>query len=529
MPGTKPVGRPTPGGRGDGSRRTTGSRAPRTGDATASCPQAFDAVGFVYVLLEVVPPSGHAAADLVVSDLNETAASLLGRDRDSVVGRPFLDLRPYASEEVAGRLRSVARSGTMETFEVEPPGTGRTFRVRLFRPQNGFVAGIARDVTVEMQPVKELEERLAELRETQRIAKVGTWSRVLAEGTSTWSDETYRIHGLAPGDPVPSWEVIPRFYSPETFEKLWSAFERARRDGMPYEVEVHLTRADGSRATAIARGEGIRDATGRVVRLRGTVTDISELAEARAELEALRSQLAHVSRVSVLGEMVSSLAHDLSQPLAAILANAQAAARVLRQGNPPPTDFPDLLGDIVAEAGRAAAVIGQLRAHLRRESPSPEPLDVAAVVEDAVRLVAAEARTHGIEIVRRLAPGLPPVLGNRIQLQQVLVNLILNAIDAMKEGTRHRTVTIRTFREGRRVVVETSDAGPGIPERLLEKVFEPFYSTKLEGLGIGLPSCRTIVQAHGGAIRALRRRNCGATIVISLPAAPAATRSQEAS
>ena len=521
MPGQR-RNRPTRGGLRDGRGRASCPAADAPPDPAAVCREVFDSIGFYYGLLRVVPdPQGTEAAGLVVADVNEEVVTLLGTSRDSIVGRPYLDFRPYAFQEGYERLTSVAASGSIQTFEIEPSGTGRTLRVRLFRPSPGFVAAIGWDVTAELARFRELEERLVELRETQRVAKVGTWARDLATSISTWSEETYRIHGLDPSGPVPTLDQLPRFYSSEDIENLVPAFERAVKDGTPYEVVLHVTRPDGGMATAIARGEGIRGPDGTIVRLRGTMTDFSEQAATRGEVDALRDQLSHVSRVSVLGEMVSALAHDLSQPLAAILANAQAAARTLRIGEAPKEGFTDLLGDIVAEAGRAAAVIGQLRAHLRRESPVPAPVDVNGLVEEAVHLVSAEARAQEVEIVRRLAPLLPRILGDRVQLEQVVVNVVLNAIDAMKDGPVHRTVTIRTLREGDRVLLEIADSGPGIPEELLEKVFEPFYSTKNGGLGIGLPSCRTIVRSHGGTIRAERRPGRGATIIVSLPAARA--------
>lgn len=245
----------------------------------------------------------------------------------------------------------------------------------------------------------------------------------------------------------------------------------------------------------------------------------SELRRLRSEQEVAteRANLAHLSRVTTLGEMSSSLVHELNQPLAAILSNAQAAQRILRRDPPDTLEIQEILSDIVDNDRRAGEVIGRMRGFVRKEVREPAPLLVNDVVQDCLRLMRSELLDQHVTMRLELASGLPSCLGDRVQLQQVLLNLIMNACEAMPRSSGERIVRVRTTPSPDGVLTEVIDAGDGIPEAMLERMFTPFETTKATGMGMGLAVCRTIIQAHGGRIWAENVTPQGARVCFDLP------------
>lgn len=241
----------------------------------------------------------------------------------------------------------------------------------------------------------------------------------------------------------------------------------------------------------------------------------------RAEHESRRRRedLAHMTRVSTVGELTASLAHEINQPLTAILSNAQAAMQLMDSGCYDPAEIRDILADIAADGARAGDVIRRMRTFLRKENPRPTDLDVNDIVGEVVNLVRPEMTLQDISLALDLAPNLKRVHGDRIQLEQVLLNLVVNALESIKEvrgGARR--VLIRTAAvDARTVEVSVEDSGIGLPAARPEDVFEPFFTTKPNGLGLGLAICRSIVQAHGGRIRSRNNEGQGATFGVSLP------------
>jgi len=220
----------------------------------------------------------------------------------------------------------------------------------------------------------------------------------------------------------------------------------------------------------------------------------------------------------MVGQLSAAIAHQLNQPLAAILGNAEAAQKMLGRENVDLAELRAIFDDIVAEDHRAADVIRRLRELYRRGEIRREPCDLNALVREMVELLRAELLTRRVAVATELDPSLPPINGDRVQLQQVLLNLILNAADAMGEvGEEHRIVTIRTERAGDRVLLSVVDRGPGVAAADLANVFEGFWSTKPEGMGVGLAVSKSIVEAHGGSIKASNNPGGGATFRASLP------------
>jgi len=275
------------------------------------------------------------------------------------------------------------------------------------------------------------------------------------------------------------------------------------KDGSEFPVEVALS--------PMATDEGFF--------VLASVVDITERRRFERTTALQRDELAHMSRVAMLGELSGSLAHELNQPLTAILSNAQAAQRFLAQSPPRVDKLAEILSDIVKSDHRAGAVIQRLRSMLRKEEPQRQSLDINDVVEESLRLMRSDLLNRRVVVGHDFADGLPAVHGDRNQLQQVLLNFMMNGCDAMDGRETDRRLLVRTQRTAHgNVEVCVADSGAGIPLADLNRIFEPFVTTKSNGLGMGLAICRSIVDAHGGRLWATNNADSGATLHIELPA-----------
>jgi C4-dicarboxylate-specific signal transduction histidine kinase len=259
--------------------------------------------------------------------------------------------------------------------------------------------------------------------------------------------------------------------------------------------------------------------------MRGVSLDVTDRKTMELEAAQHRNELAHLTRVNTLGELSGALAHELNQPLGIILSNAQAAQELLAQQPPDVAEVRDILSDIVAADRRAGDIIERLRHLLKRGEPSLRPLSLNDVIEDVLQLAQADLVGRGVAVVRELARELPPVVGDRVALQQLVLNLTLNAAEAMSANAPDaRRLQLQTqLREGR-VRVSVRDEGAGLPGDV-ERLFQPFYTTKPQGLGMGLAICRTIVTAHRGRLWAEPNAGRGAVFHFELPAAEPAPAS----
>ncbi|WP_437664446.1 hybrid sensor histidine kinase/response regulator [Sorangium sp. So ce1182] len=280
------------------------------------------------------------------------------------------------------------------------------------------------------------------------------------------------------------------------------------------EKNEELARAQASLELEVARRtEELRAANERLAR------ELELTRTAELKVQKAQDELAHLNRVSAMSELAASLAHELSQPLAAILSNAQAAERLLAHAPPDIAEARAALADIMADDRRAGQVIQRMRAMLRKGELSVAALDLDALIREVVRLMASAALLAGTTVRIELAPGLPRVRGDGIQLQQVLLNLLVNALDAVaRRPPEARLVVVRTRRaDGVQVELSVVDSGEGIPPADLERVFEPFFTSKPQGLGVGLAISRSIVEAHGGRLWAEHCPGEGATFRCALP------------
>ena len=347
-----------------------------------------------------------------------------------------------------------------------------------------------------------------------------------AAGLSMWEmDVEGRRNGLpgtaperaapAPGALSDFAGTLERIHAPDR-DRVEEVIRGALASGEDFDVEYRIVAADGTLHGQSARG---RADDGRGQRLLGVVSDITQRKQAEAEAAQAHAALQHMTRVALLGQLSASIAHQLNQPLASILGNAEAAQKILQRAPVDLAELRDICADIVTEDQRAANVIRRLGALFKRSPPSLALLDVNALVRDTVDLMRTNLLMRHVALVTTLAPDLPPLEGDRVQLQQMLLNLIINAADAMRTlPETGRVMTISSALETGMIRLCVADSGPGVPAAAMDKLFEPFWTTKAEGMGIGLAVCRSIVAAHHGTLDVENAPEGGAVFCARLPA-----------
>lgn len=375
------------------------------------------------------------------------------------------------------------------------------------------------DVLRAGQLSRELVESQQRMRQAASAADLSLWEWDIVRD-EIWTTEKGRERaGIGASERIDFARFLQSVH-PDHREPTQRAVRHALEVSGELEAEYPVISLDGATRWVVARGQVERDAAGKPLRVRGVSVDVTERKKAEVELTQQRNEFAHLARVMTLSELSGSLAHELNQPLAIILTNAQAAQRLLAQQPPDLAEVRDILADIVSEDERAGEVIRRLRALLKPGQTQRLPLSVNEIIEDVLRIARSDLIGRGVTVHTALAESASQVLGDRIQLQQVLLNLILNGSDAMAGNPpAHRHLTLETVHRDGWVRISVADAGCGLPSEP-ERIFQPFYTTKKDGLGLGLPLCRSIVSAHHGRLWAepnvATRR--GTTFHVELPA-----------
>jgi PAS domain S-box-containing protein len=357
---------------------------------------------------------------------------------------------------------------------------------------------------------------------TQRLSKTGSFSFKSPGGGMYWSDEAARIYGY-PLDVEPTMERILAHTAPEDRQIVQAAIDQSLRCEDEIDLRHRLLMPDGELkyVHVLSRPRHTKDGECEYL---GALTDVTASVLAEQALHRSQVQLAHATRVTMLGELAASIAHEVNQPLAAISTNGEACLRWMNRPQPEMGEAQATVTSILEASARARDVIKRIRALARRSDPAYAPLDLKSVVEESVDMVRRELNNHHVALMLGLTPDLPPVNGDRVQLQQVLINLLMNAIQAMAACRPGQAVlTVQTQRDAAGALqVSVSDSGPGIPSSAVPRLFEAFYSTKEDGMGMGLPICRSIIENHGGRIwveqPAPDSPVAGATILFTLPA-----------
>ena len=379
------------------------------------------------------------------------------------------------------------------------------------------------------QLVHELQASEAGLRESEArmslavdAADLGIWIRDLARN-EIWASHTWRqLFGFTRSEALEFNVILHRLHPDdrEGFQQA-HAMALAGAGGGKYQIDYRVMLPDGSTRWVSSQGRVEFDDTGAPLLIRGTVRDVTARRQAEQETQQLRQEIAHAGRVSMMGQLASGLAHEINQPLAAILRNAEAAELFLQHPSPDLDEIRAILSDIRSDDARAGHVIDRMRGLLKRQTLDTGRLDVGALVGDVAALVRIDAATRLVKLDVDVPADLPHVRGDRVQIQQVLLNLVLNGMDALN-GTRLEDrrvdVTVR-LDSGQRVEITVGDAGLGIPAEGLARIFDPFFTTKPNGMGMGLAISRTIVEAHSGRLWAENRNGGGAVFRFTLPIA----------
>jgi two-component system, LuxR family, sensor kinase FixL len=365
------------------------------------------------------------------------------------------------------------------------------------------------------QALRESEERM---RVAAEAVNLGIWEWDLSKD-EIWATNARRALLGWPTSGKTGLEDFMSRVHPDDRDRVQQTIDGAIQGGKDFDSEYRLMLPDGIVRWMSTRGSIQFDSAGKPSRLLGISIDITSRKQAQLEAERDRAELSHLSRVALMGEMSASIAHELNQPLAGILSNAAAGQRFLSRGNIDTTEIRELLADIIADTRRASDVVRGIRGMVKKEQVARRSVDLNEIVMDAVRMASPDAVLHSCALETSLDANLRPIDGDPVQLQQVLLNLMINAFDAMRDTPPSlRKVLIATESNGDDSVRATvRDHGVGISEELRERLFDPFFSTKAEGLGMGLAIVRSIVEAHGGTITAENLDGGGARFEFVLP------------
>jgi PAS domain S-box-containing protein len=433
------------------------------------------------------------------------------------------DDRLYTVEALERAMREKTEFETQCRI-VRPDGTIRFIR-SLAQPvfdKAGEVVeyvGTIIDMTEQVRAEEELRRSEAHLAEAQRIGHVGSWIWNVATGKCLWSKEHFRMVGLDPETFKPTTENTKRLIHPDDLPVMEQTLMKAIRERSDYEMEYRIMRPDGVRyhrciGRPVAKSNGDLQFT-------GVVVDLTERKQTEQALQEAQTELAHVSRMSAMGEMAASIAHEINQPLGAIVNNSNYCLPLLGK-RATYKKKREALRDIVSDVRRASDIIARVRALTKRSSAEFTELNVRELMDEALTLAKHSLDEHGIIVKTRLPKDPLPVHGDRVQLQQVLFNLIVNAIDAMAGLAKERrilTISARRHTLDRQpaILISIADKGIGFSPKTADRMFDAFYTSKPGGMGMGLRISRSIIEGYSGKLSARRNKGRGATFCLILP------------
>ena len=386
--------------------------------------------------------------------------------------------------------------------------------------QSGMIVALFLQRRARRRIQTELRESQQMMELASRAGEVGLWSRDLADG-DVWVNEPMRsLFGFGAHDLVRFEDMLRRVH-PNDRERMLLEAENAQANGLLFQGEFRVLPPNGAERWVLAKGRTVVQSDNPDERRMGAVLDITERRRAESELRRNREALAHVARVATVGELTTSVAHELNQPLSAILSNAEAAEMFLMAEPPALDEVREILADIRKDDQRASEVIRRMRSLLRKQELAPKSIEINDAVEEVLRLLSSDASHRNVALKFERTAGLPYAWCDPVHLQQVLLNLVLNGMEAMAGlPEEERQIVVRTgLGDNGTVKVAVVDSGPGIPFDSLPKLFEPFFTTKKDGMGMGLSIARTIVEAHFGKIWAENNSGAGTTFYFTMPVA----------
>ena len=376
--------------------------------------------------------------------------------------------------------------------------------------------GAITDITERKHAAEVLRRSEAYLSEAQRLSHTGSWAAIPATGEHTYfSEEAFRILGFDTAGPPPRFEELEQRFHPADRARTTEHLKTAIREKVDFDVGCRIVHPGGEIREIQYIGHPVFGPSGDVVEFVGTVMDVTE----RRRAEEERQALAHANRITTMGQLTASIAHEVNQPIAAVVTNAEAALRFLGRRPPDLAEVREGLDSIVKDANRAGDVIGRIRELIKKEPPRKDWVDINDAIIDVVALTRSELASNSVSVQTRFAQGMPPIHGDRVQLQQVILNLIVNAIEAMSGvsvGARELWISTE-INASNGALVTVRDSGLGLDPACLERLFGAFYTTKSSGMGMGLSICRSIIEAHGGRIWAEANAPQGAAFQFTLP------------
>jgi PAS domain S-box-containing protein len=353
------------------------------------------------------------------------------------------------------------------------------------------------------------------LTEAQRLSRTGSFGWKVSTGEIYWSDESFRIFGYDKTISPTSDMVLQRIHS-EDLALVKSTVDLASREGRDIDIEHRLLMPDGSVRNIHVVGQALLGGLGEL-EFNGAVMDITAAKQAEEELHRTRTELAHVARLTTSGELTASIAHEVNQPLSGIVTRASAALRWLSGESPNVDKARESLRQIVDAAHRASDVVASVRAMFKKDTQEKSPVDVNELIRSVLGFVYYDLQHHSIESQLHLGKHVPPVIASGVQFQQVILNLVMNAIEAMS-AVESRVLTIKSeCSQPDRLRVSIADTGRGIDPSHLNRIFDPLFTTKARGMGIGLAVCRSIVESHQGRIWVSGGTSGGSIFQIELP------------
>jgi PAS domain S-box-containing protein len=461
-----------------------------------------------------------------VLSVNAFGAAQLGYSVGELVGQSVLNVffeedREFVRKNVAVCTERPGRSHGWEVRKIRKDGTVLWVRENakaVRRPGNQLIVLVAcEDITERKRAEDALRQSEMYLAEAQRISRTGSFAWRVASGELLWSDEIFRIFDYD-REVKPTLELVLQRTHPEDRPAVQRLLDRVSDEGKDWELDRRLLMPDGSVKYVHAVAHVVNDAPDNLEFV-GAVMDVTATKRAEEQLNLARAELAHVTRVTTMGELTATIAHEVSQPLTGLVSSGNACLRWLAADPPNLEAARRAVERIVNDGSRAGEVISRIRAMVRKSPPRRDQLNINDTIMEVIALIRSELQQNGISLRAELSNDLPLVLGDRIQLQQVILNLIVNAIEAMSGvGRLQRELLVASVQDGSNdVLVTVRDSGTGLDRTTLDHLFEAFYTTKAHGMGMGLAISRTIIEAHGGQLWATPNVPQGAVFRFRLP------------